>query len=154
MEFVGTIDASHRLTFPPVIAGLRDSMLQSCKPGTVVREKLTPSRPSKSHQQIKALWGLVIEMVKREFDDRGWDLNMLLPTANVPTGIPVPRDVLKAVFYAACGNVGDQGERKTMSQMNVLEMSRFFENCRDHAARTWGIIVPDPDPNWRDKLDA
>ena len=152
MEFLGTIDESHRLIYPPVIAGLRDSFLKSCKPGTVVKEKLTRQYPKKSQQQIKTIWGLVIEMVKREFDDRGWDLNILLPTANIPSGIPVPRDVFKTVFYAACSNVGDQGERRTMSEMNILEMSRFFENCRDHAARTWGIVVPDPDPAWRDKL--
>jgi hypothetical protein len=153
MDLYGTITDSHQIAFAKDTNEQRRRFLASCKPGTVVKETLLRHRPEKTHQQVKLIWGLLIEHVKKGLDAMGFDLATLFPTAQVPPGVPCPREVLMQLFYACCNDVGENGERKTLSQMNTVEAAAFFEACRDHAARTWGIIVPEPDPNWK-QVDA
>lgn len=152
MELYGTITDSHQIALSKDGVEQRKRFLASCKPGTVVRETLVRHHPEKSHQQVKAIWGLLIEETKRGLDEMGFDLGTLFPTAQVPPGIPCPREVLMQIFYACCSDVGPNGERKTLSKMDTIEAATFFDNCRDHAARTWGILIPDPDPSWREKV--
>ncbi len=141
------------LRFSGADAERRKSFLSSLPPGTVVTETLKRYRPPKTHQQVKAIWGLLIESIKRELDRMGFDLQTLIPTARVTPGIECPREVIMQLLYAVCGDVGDQGERKTLSQMTTIEAARFFDRARDHVASAWGIVVPDPDPQWREKLE-
>ena len=154
MDLVGTIDEYGNLTVPPGIAALRSGVLSSLKPGTAVKETLKRSLPNKTHQQVKMLWGLMIATLKQEFDERGYDLKALMPAARIPDGIPIPRDGIMSMLYATCGDVGPNGERKTLSKMDIAEAACFFERCRDYAASAWGIQIPDPDPNWQQRTQA
>jgi len=139
------------LTFSGADIERRKRFIASLKPGQVVVETLKLYRKPKTDQQVRTIWGLLIETVKQGLDEMGFDMAVLFPTAQIPPGIPCPREVLMQVFYAACNDVGEMGERKTLSQMNTIEAATFFDKCRDHAASVWGIVVPDPDPNWRMK---
>ena len=76
------------------------------------------------------------------------DLATFLNSPLIPAGLEVPDDVIQAVLYACCNDVGDDGERKTLSKMDTIEASRFFEKCRNHAASAWHIEIPDPSPTW------
>ena len=152
-----TAEANHetgcpKLKFEPGMRRLLDGFLTSCKHGQAVKVKITRLRASKTDQQNRMIWGLLIATIKACLDDRGIDLGTLMPSANIPEGQPVPRDVIMQILYATCNDVGDQGERKTLGKMDVVETSRFFEKCRNYVASAWGIIVPDPDQNWREKL--
>jgi hypothetical protein len=76
---------------------------------------------------------------------------MLMPGLKVHPGYSVPADVLQQLFYATCNDVGDNGERLTLSKMSTIQASHFFEKCRDYAANQWHIFIADPDPNWKGK---
>ena len=154
MKFIVTVDDSHRLKFSEVMRGLWKSFLQSCKPGQALSLEIKRLRPNKSHQQVKMIWGLLIESIKRELDDRGIDLGTLIPAARVPHGIPCPREVIMSILYATCNDVGDQGERKTLSKMDIAEAGRFFEKCRNYVAGAFELDIPDPDPRWQQKAIA
>ena len=112
--------------------------------------------PSKTNQQVKTIWGLLIATIKSNFDDRGWDMGVLF--RDVPPGLPCEANDIKRYLYAQCGNVGPEGEYRTLSgrkdspPMNVYEAGQFFEKCRTYAAGKWNIQIPDPDPHWREKV--
>lgn len=147
MDFHGKT-TNGNLMFSEAQQRLRTEFLNSLGMSNVI-EKITRVSKPKSHQQIKMHFGLVIMTIKYAFDERGIDLASLIPGNKIPPGRPVPKDVIQQILYACCSDVGDEGERKTLSKMNTIEASRFFEACRDHAARTWHIQVSDPDKDWR-----
>lgn len=150
MEFVATAKEG-RLVLSPEQAEMRDVYVRKMKDGTKVRIKLTRLGRDKTLQQLRCHWGLVIGTIKREFEERGMDLATFLRSESIPEGQPVPVDVIQAVLYACCNDVGDNGERKTLSKMNTTEASRFFEKCRDYVAAQWSIQIPDPDPLWKER---
>ena len=153
MQLIGTVTDSHQIRYPPAIAELHDSFLRSVKPGTAVKVMMTRFYPKGTHQQKKMIWGLLMESVKRGLDEMGFDLSVLAPTAKIPPGLPIPREVLKEVFYATCGDVGPEGEYRTLSQMDIVETGTFFDKCRAYAAGVRNIQVTDPDQNWRETLE-
>lgn len=127
----------------------RESFLNSMKDGCRVIESLTVERKPKSYQQVKTHWGLVITTILMEFSDRGWDSSTLL-NLPVPTGIEVTKGMLQEYLYAACPVHNEEGQRVTLSKMNTLEASQFFEMVRNFAASQWSIYIPEPDPNWKE----
>lgn len=129
---------------------IRSEFLNSLGTSNIIETITRVSKP-KTHQQVKMHFGLVIMTVKYTFDERGIDLASLIPGNSIPPGQPVPKDVIQKILYACCNDVGDGGERKTLSKMNTIEASRFFEACRDYAARTWRIQIPEPNIDWRKK---
>ena len=149
---VQTIDGSARLQFAPGMRKLLDSFLQSCKDGQAVTLEIKRLRAKGTYQQCKTIWGLLVMSIKHGLDEMGVDFATLISSDKMPPGLPVPKDVIMQILYATCNDVGDNGERKTLSQMDIVERMRFFDRCRDYAASAWGIIVPDPEPNWREKL--
>jgi len=149
MDFHGKI-ANGELWFSHAQNAMRSRFLSSCGTCNVI-ERITRSSAPKTHQQVKCHWGLVVGTIKQEFDDRGWDMAVLFPDLDLPTGYEVPADVIQKVLYAACSDVGEAGERKTLSKMSTAEASRFFEKCRDWAAIKWNIVIPDPNPDWKNE---
>lgn len=148
MDFVATKRAG-KLMMSTEMGEMRDAYINNFPDGTQVRISIKRIGRNKSVQQVRCHWGLVIGMIRMEFDDRGIDLRTFLKSERVPPGIPVPADVIQSYLYACCNDVGDDGERKTLSKMNTVEASRFFEKCRNHAASEWSVAIPEPDPNWR-----
>jgi len=129
-----------KLCFPETQSGLRTQWLTTLKADARVEEKLTRVRRSKSHQQVKCHWGLVVGMIKQKFDDDGFDV----------MGVPISRDQIQKVLYAKCGAVGDDGEHLTLSKMSTVQASMFFEHCTRWASAQLGLYIPEPDVNWRD----
>lgn len=39
---------------------------------------------------------------------------------------------------------------KSTAKLNTKEMAEYCELCRNYMAQSHGIIVPDPDPNWKE----
>jgi hypothetical protein len=133
------------------MAQLKENYLRRCKDGTQVAISIKRIRPGKTHQQVKCHWGLVVGTIRQEFANRGMDLATFLNSPTIPEGLEVPADVIQAVLYATCNDVGENGERKTLSQMNTVEASLFFEKCRTYTASAWDIQIPEPNSNWREK---
>jgi hypothetical protein len=136
------------IVLSPQMVALRDNFARRLKDDTPIRIVLTRIGRAKTAQQVKCHWGLVLGMIREQFRERGMDLATFLGSSLIPEGIEVPTDVIQAVLYACCNDVGDNGERKTLSRMDTVEASRFFEKCRIHAASAWDIQIPDPDPAW------
>ena len=134
---------------PMALQQMRNEFLHSLGTCNVI-ERIDRVAKPKTHQQVKMHFGLVVSMIKYAFDERGIDLATLIPSVKIPPGRPVPKDVIQQILYACCNDVGDEGERKTLSKMNTIEASRFFDACRDHAARIWRIQIPEPNINWKE----
>jgi len=111
------------------------------KDGTMIQCEYKVFRPQKSHNQVKAHFGLVVEMIRRRMDELGWDICSVLPN----------KEMIHEILKKCCGGVGDNGETMGLSEMDVEQAMRFFENCRTWAATQLSLNIPEPDKNWRDK---
>jgi hypothetical protein len=105
------------------------------------------SRKNKSQQQLGAIFGLAIQMIKAEFDDRGWDTSYLIK-CELPTGNEITIDFLKEYLYATCGVYDEKGIVR-LSRANTAQAAQFFDATRNFASSQWGIYVPEPNKNWR-----
>lgn len=138
MEFHGRIQ-NGVVTFSPIVNELRQRLLTSLKDGTFVRETIKKVGPQKTHQQVKAHFGLVVERIRQRFIDMGVDV----------CGIPPNKDMVHDILKKACGGVGEMGETLGLSQMTIEQCSQFFENCRTWAATQLQLDIPDPKPNMK-----
>lgn len=129
----------------------RQRYLIAFKEDDIIEENLKKHRNQKSQKQLGAWWGLFSKIVIAEFDDRGWDTSYIF-RLDKPTGIGISKDLLKEFMYAMCPTYDDNGNRITMRKMNTLQMAGFFDDCRNFAASQWSIYVPEPDPNWKNKI--
>ena len=104
----------------------------------------------KTHSQVKNHFGNALQRIVDECEHRGYDSSMLY-NMEIPTGVPIDFDQLQQYFYAHYPTYNDDGVLITMSHddYTTVHASRFFESIRNHAASQWGIIIPDPNPNWR-----
>lgn len=149
-KFHGTIQ-NGQLILPPIQKWLRQQYFATLKDGTLLRETLTKEGFSKTHRQIKTIFGLVITTVIQNFDDNGWDSSIILNT-KLPTGIPVTKELLKEFFYVVCPIFNDEGVRITLRKATIEQAMKFIDDIRNWSASQWSIFVPDPDPNWRENV--
>ncbi len=148
MQFRAQIE-NEKLNFPGMQKELwRQRLITWNEKQVVVDLKLW--RPSKSHQQVKAIFGLALATLVREFDDRGWDTSVLFRLPR-PTGIPCVADDFKRWLYAACPIYDSDGKYITLSKSNTEQASKFLDDIQATASTEWTIYIPDPDKNWRQK---
>ena len=150
MQFRGQIQ-NQKLTFPGMQDALWKQRLITWNEKQIVVD-LKVWRPSKSHQQVKAIFGLALKSIKQEFDDRGWDTSILL-RSEMPTGIAVTPTLLKEYLYAVCPIFNDSGEAITLSHKDcdTEKTAKFLTDIQAWSATQWCIYIPDPDPSWRSK---
>ena len=121
--------------------------------GKAVVEILKRETKKRSLSQLKAHFGLALQTIVDEFDDRGWDSSFIY-NMEKPTGVPVTKATLQQYFYALYPTTNDKGEFITMSDddFDTVKEMTFFDAIRNHAASQWSIVIDDPDPLWREKL--
>ena len=139
MRLVAQVIDSRHLRYNAVMQSLLNGFLGSCKPGQLVEIDIKRLRPSKSRQQVKAIWGMIVPATKAALDHAGIDC----------MGVPLNEEMVKQILYRFCGGVGENGKVISLSQQNVDQASEFFERCRAWLAETFGVQIPDPDKNWR-----
>lgn len=150
MEFHGTI-RNGQIQLPDVQSELRDGFLSSLKDGQLVKLTIVKTDTSKTHQQIKAIFGLAMARICDEFDDRGWDSSVILGN-KIPTGVAVSKGLLKEYLYIVCPICDDEGNRITLGRpCSIPQAAKFFEDIRAWSASQWQIDIPNPDPNWYEK---
>lgn len=149
MEFHGTIQ-NGQIQLPDVQSELKSRFLSSLKDGQLIKLTIVKSDTSKTHQQIKAIFGLAMARVCDEFEDRGWDASVLLGNV-IPTGTKVSKNLLKEYFYMVCPICDDSGNKVTLSQASIPQAAKFFEDIRAWSASQWQVDIPNPDPNWYEK---
>ncbi len=151
MDFIATVQTGQIvLSLPQAVS--RKHWLSTLKDGTCIKETLTKVTKSKTHQQVKAYFGLALNVILSEFEDRGWDTSILLGQT-VPTGVSVSKGLLKEYLYAACCPCDDDGNLITISseKMDTIRQAKLFEDVRNWAASQWHIQIPDPSPTWREE---
>jgi len=126
-----------------------NTFITSIKEGQLVCRETTVYRDSKSQKQLGSFWGLFCRVVLDAWRDIGIDTSYIYRLEK-PTGIEVSAEELKLYMYSVCPTLRD-GKRVTMSDMDTQEMASFFDRCLKFASSQWGIYVPEPDKNWKDK---
>lgn len=121
---------------------LRRQLLLSME-GKPVKETLSKVGKAKSWSQVKTHWGLAVEMIRQAMIDKGWAICGVAPNKNM----------IHDILTKACGGVGDLGEVVRLSEMTTAHACQYFENIRDWAATQLNIVIPDPDPNWRQQAE-
>lgn len=139
-----------RLTLSAVQMELRERYVTSLKNGSLIRETLTKAETSKTHAQIKAIFGLAIAFVLDEFEHRGWDSSIILG-GDIPTGVPVSKVLLKEYFYIVCPICDDEGNKKSLSKANIEQANKFLKDIGNWSAAKWQIVIPEPDKEWQKK---
>ena len=115
--------------------------------------KIDKSRRSKSDSQVKMIFGLMIQSTIEQAEYLGIgveDLLKYLIDGNIPKGVGLNKDFLHALMYQICPPFDDNGNRITLSKMNTKQAADLFERYRNLLAPL-GIVIQDPDPNWRNK---
>lgn len=147
MDFLGK-KINGKLVHSDVIAEQKRKYWNSIKEGADVKSSLTVPRKDKSQKQLGAIWGLMMSRVKIALDDMGYDSSFIynLPS---PTGVPIDETALCGFFYVVCPIKNEEGFRITLSKANTKEAAKFFDDVRNYCASQWSIVVPDPNPNWK-----
>lgn len=123
---------------------------EAIKDGTPILKSLEVYRSPKTDKQLGAIFGLMLAKAKCELDHRGIDTSFIFKLEN-PTGIDICIEDLKQYFYTTCPIYNEEGIRITLSKSNTKEAARFFDDVRAWLASQWSIVVPEPDPDWKDK---
>ena len=148
-EFHGQIQ-NGELVLPAAQLAARQNYLRSLKDGFLITEILKKTTKDKTWKQCKTIFGLAFNMIVEVFEDRGWDSSIIYNT-DIPTGVPVNADMLLGFFYSLFPTYRDD-KRITLSYpMTSAEAATFYENISNYVASQWSIVIPEPDPNWREK---
>ena len=113
MQFVGTKQGGG-MTFSVHQITLRRRYIASLKDGTPLSEEIKPIRKSKTHQQIKTIFGLAIMTILEQFEERGIGTDELLGL-EIPTGNSISKGMMKEYLYAVCPIYSEDGKRITLS---------------------------------------
>ncbi len=110
-------------------------------------------RPPKSQKQCAVIFTLMIQQTIIQANDLAIgvdDLLVHLIDGRIPKGQMLTTDFLHELMYVMCPTTDKDGRRVTLSKMNTLEASNLFERYRNIMAPL-GIVIDDPNPNWKKK---
>lgn len=140
-----------RLSMRPVLAAGRINWISKLKDGTPVTETLEITRRPKTYQQVKMIFGLMIKDTLEQAAEKNIGVEELLVYLidhHIPKGQELTEDFLHELAYVICPTTDDEGRRVTLSKMNTEQAARLFESFRNIVAGI-GIVIPDPNPEWR-----
>ena len=119
----------------------RRMFLSNLKEGAKIVEEIKYDRSTKSQKQCAAIFGCFMPIIRERMFDLGFDFDGLQPS----------KDMIKGWLYQWCSGVGEHGETKTLSKMDVVEAGRFIENIRDCCVqRLDNLQLPPLDPAWKE----
>lgn len=107
--------------------------------------------PPKTPKQCAVIFALMIRETIIQANDKAIgvdDLLVHLIDGRIPKGQMLTVDFLHELMYVICPTTDKHGHRITLSKMNTVQASALFERYRNIMAPL-GIVIDDPDPNWR-----
>lgn len=126
------------------------AFLASCLPGKRVKVEVSLYRQPRSNAQNKALWGLAYKMLHEETGNDPEDLHAYFCG-----------EFWTWVEYDVMGQKRKRPLRTTTTDadgkdsiISIVEFADFFSFIQQRAAEVAGIFIPDPDPLWREHVDA
>lgn len=153
MDFPGVITEEKTISMTPIIAQSRKQYLATLKAGTNVIDTVKVVRRRKTWKQCKTIFGQALKQIENQFEEWGYDTSYLYKWIDTPTGVAISKDNLIDLFYNLFPIYRD-GARITLSKMTTIEASTFYEKIRNYVASQWSIVIPEPDPNWKEKEDG
>ena len=151
-EYHGTI-RDGKLLLPSMQKQLREQFLGSLRNGCKVKETITRESMTKTHKQVKTIFGLLIEKTIAQSSQEGHDTSgflKLMVRDDLPSGVPLNKNLVYEILLALCPTYDEFHKRITLSKMNTLEAAQFFKSCTALLAGR-GIYVPDPQKDWKEK---
>jgi hypothetical protein len=139
LETIG-VAKSGRYVLAPKEEELYTNWLIDCD-GKFVKAKWTRVGKPKTDKQLATHFALATAKVRQAMIDQGQSI----------LGVTPNKVMVHEMLSMSCGGVGPLGEMKRLSQMTSSEAHNFFENIRDWAAKNLHIVIPDPDPRWKEK---
>jgi hypothetical protein len=140
------------LKLHPAMDEAKRRWIASLKDETPIEITLSKITNHKSQKQLGAYFGLMLTAAIIELDDRGYDTSFIL-RIDKPTGIPITKDGLKDYLYSVCP-IYRNGESITLSKANMEEAAKHYDDCRNFLASQWGIVIPDPDPMYKQQKQS
>jgi hypothetical protein len=131
------------LTFSPIQTELKTRYLVTLKDGVRVKMILTRESRTKTNQQVRVMFGLAVEMIRQRLIDMRVDV----------CGIPPNKEMVYEIIKRACFGVGDMGETIGLSEMSTTQAWQAFDNVRTWSATQLQLVIPDPNPNWKDEKE-
>jgi len=136
--------------------------LKAHQNGSDVIMTLSEVKAPKSNAQVRAFWGLFIKTCMEHFQEHYTDTTELLRLLikflieNRPSGCEITESFLKETMYLLNPMYDDDGKRITLSHImaDKAKVAEFYDNCCNLVAAIWGIYVPEPQKDWRDKNDT
>ncbi len=113
--------------------------------------EIKKEQPPKTPKQCAVIFALMIRETIIQANDKAIgidDLLVHLIDGRIPKGQMLTVDFLHELMYVICPTTDKDGRRITLSKMNTLQASELFERYRNIMAPL-GIVIDDPDPNWR-----
>lgn len=101
---------------------------------------------SKTHKQVKTIFGLMILQTIAQANDLGIDVSDFLKYLvddKIPKGQGLTKDFLHELMYTICPTTDFEGRRITLSKMNTIQAANLFERFRTIVAPL-GIVIDDP----------
>uniref|UniRef100_A0A6M3JC02 Uncharacterized protein n=1 Tax=viral metagenome TaxID=1070528 RepID=A0A6M3JC02_9ZZZZ len=139
IEFFGKVKDS-QLWLPRQQVQLRQHFLSQIE-GKAVYETLRKAGPSKSLNQVKAHFGLAVQLIRERMIELGWGI----------AGVEPNKEFIHEILTKCCGGVGEDGAVVRLSDMTTSQAAAFFDNIRTWSATQLNLCIPDPDPAWKEK---
>jgi len=108
------------------------------------------ARKPKSHQQVKMIFGLMIQSTIVQANELAIDTSDFLAylvDSSIPKGQGLTQGFLHELMYAVCPTTDEDGRRVTLSKMSTEQAGDLFESFRTIVAPL-GINISNPNPNW------
>jgi hypothetical protein len=140
-EFHGQVMGG-QLRLQPGQSELRQRLLASME-GKRVIETIRREGKSKSWSQVKTHFGLAVEMIRQRMIELGWDV----------CGVAPNKDMIHEILTRACFGVGEMGATVRLRDQTRAQNIEAFENVRAWSATQLNLVIPDPDPNWRQQSE-
>ena len=129
-----------------------DEFWQQAPPGRYVVQ-IKRKRPPRSQKQLGNIFGNMIKDAVRQADEKAISVEGLmryLLARNIPMGVAIDRNYLHALMYVIAPTFDDKGNKITLRDMDTKQAGELFERVRNILGPL-GIVIKDPDPNWRNK---
>ena len=130
---------------------------QQAKPGRYQLEIKRMGKP-KSDKQRGDIFGNMIQRVVDYCNDNDHivdtsDFLKILFDDSEPSGVAVTKDFIKACLYTANPTLDENDKPITLSDMTTEQASHFRERSADLLSSRF-CFIPNPDKNYKNKLDA
>jgi len=139
MDFHGTVQ-NGKLHIDRYRIPTRAKHLESLE-GKQIIESIKEDKPSKSNQQCRAIFGVLVPIIRERMIELGLE---------GICGLEPSKDDVIRVLYKFCSGVGEHGESKTLSKMYLGEAARFIDNCYSFCLKHFDLQLPTLDPRWKD----